>query len=82
MQIVESNGSTATHSSQTGKANCFPANAPGTRHQDVNIGDKFIEGMVVELQSANYLSAGRRRGGAAEKLVEPVSATAGGLQRI
>ncbi len=25
---------------------------PGTRHQDVNIGDKLIEVMVVELQNA------------------------------
>jgi quercetin dioxygenase-like cupin family protein len=52
MQIVEENGSTETHDWKTGKAYWLPANAPGTRHQDVNVGDKPIEVMVVELQSA------------------------------
>jgi hypothetical protein len=40
------------HVWQTGKAYWLPANAPGTRHQDVNVGDKPIEVMVVELQKA------------------------------
>ena len=31
----------------------LPANAPGTRHQDVNVGDKPIEVMVVELEKGN-----------------------------
>lgn len=53
MQIVESNGSTEIHSWQTGKAYWLPADAPGTRHQDVNVGDKPIEVMVVELHNAN-----------------------------
>ncbi len=52
MQIIEENGSTETHDWQTGKAYWLPANAPGTRHQDVNVGDKPIEVMVVELQNA------------------------------
>lgn len=52
MQIVEENGSKETHDWQTGKAYWLPANAPGTRHQDVNIGDKPIEVMVVELQNS------------------------------
>ena len=52
MQIVEENGATETHDWQTGKAYWLPANAPGTRHQDVNVGDKPIEVMVVELQNA------------------------------
>ena len=52
MQIVEDNGSSETHDWQTGKAYWLPSNAPGTRHQDVNVGDKPIEVMVVELQNA------------------------------
>jgi quercetin dioxygenase-like cupin family protein len=51
MQIAEENGSTETHDWKTGKAYWLPANAPGTRHQDVNVGDKPIEVMVVELQN-------------------------------
>ena len=51
MQIVQENGPTETHDWQTGKAYWLPANAPGTRHQDVNVGDKPIEVMVVELQN-------------------------------
>ena len=53
MQIVEQNGSSETHDWQTGKAYWLPSNAPGTSHQDVNVGDKPIEVMVVELQKAN-----------------------------
>jgi len=51
MQIVQENGPTETHDWRTGKAYWLPANAPGTRHQDVNVGDKPIEVMVVELQN-------------------------------
>ncbi len=50
MRIVEENGSAETHDWRTGKAYWLPSNAPGTRHQDVNVGDKPIEVMVVELQ--------------------------------
>ena len=52
MQIVEENGSSETHDWLTGKAYWLPSNPPGTRHQDVNVGDKPIEVMVVELQKA------------------------------
>jgi hypothetical protein len=52
MKILEENGSSETHEWQTGKAYWLAANAPGTRHQDVNIGREPIEVMVVELQNA------------------------------
>ncbi len=53
MQIVEDNGASEIHDWQTGKAYWLPTNAPGTRHQDVNVGDKPIEVMVVELQKTD-----------------------------
>jgi hypothetical protein len=52
MRILEENGQSETHDWRTGHAYWLPANAPGTRHQDVNVGDKPIEVMVVELQNA------------------------------
>jgi beta-alanine degradation protein BauB len=52
MKIVQEDGATETHEWQTGKAYWLPANPPGTRHQDINAGDKPIEVMVVELQKA------------------------------
>jgi len=51
MKILEESGKSEIHQWQTGKAYWLPANAPGTRHQDVNIGDKPIEVIVVELQN-------------------------------
>jgi quercetin dioxygenase-like cupin family protein len=51
MKIQEEDGSSEVHEWQTGKAYWLPANAPGTRHQDVNVGDRPIEVMVVELQN-------------------------------
>ena len=53
MKILEETGQSEVHEWQTGKAYWLPANPPGTRHQDVNVGDKPIEVMVVELQKAN-----------------------------
>jgi beta-alanine degradation protein BauB len=53
MKILEETGQSEMHEWQTGKAYWLPANAPGTRHQDINVGDKPIEVMVVELQNAN-----------------------------
>jgi beta-alanine degradation protein BauB len=53
MKILEESGQSETHEWETGKAYWLPANTPGTRHQDVNVGDKPIEVMVVELQKAN-----------------------------
>lgn len=53
MKILEENGSSETHDWQTGKAYWLAANAPGTRHQDVNVGERPIEVVVVELQNTN-----------------------------
>ena len=53
MKILEETGESATQKWETGKAYWLPANAPGTRHQDVNVGDQPIEVVVVELQKAN-----------------------------
>lgn len=52
MKILEDSGRSELHEWQTGKAYWLPANAPGTQHQDVNVGDKPIEVMVVELQKS------------------------------
>jgi hypothetical protein len=52
MKILEESGQSELHEWQSGKAYWLPANAPGARHQDVNVGDKPIEVMVVELQKA------------------------------
>jgi quercetin dioxygenase-like cupin family protein len=52
MKILEETGQSEMHEWQTGKAYWLPANAPGTRHQDINVGDKPIEVIVVELQNA------------------------------
>lgn len=52
MKIVEQTGQTEIHQWQTGKAYWLPANPPGTQHQDVNVGEKPIEVIVVELQKA------------------------------
>lgn len=52
MKILEETGQSEMHEWQTGKAYWLTANAPGTRHQDINVGDKPIEVMVVELQNA------------------------------
>jgi len=53
MKVLEEDGQSETHEWESGKAYWLPANAPGTRHQDVNMGDKAIEVVVVELQKAN-----------------------------
>jgi hypothetical protein len=50
MNIVEGNGTSAAHVSETGKAYWLPANPPNTMHADVNQGGKPIEVMVVELK--------------------------------
>ncbi len=49
MKILEEDGKSETFDWESGKAYWLPANAPGTRHQDVNVGDKPIEVIVVEL---------------------------------
>ena len=53
MKVLEENGQSETHEWGSGKAFWLRANAPGTRHQDVNMGDKAIEVVVVELQKVN-----------------------------
>jgi quercetin dioxygenase-like cupin family protein len=53
MKILEESGKSELHEWQTGKAYWLPANAPGTRHQDVNVSAKPIEVMVIELQKSN-----------------------------
>ena len=52
MKILEESGQSELHPWETGRAYWLPANAPGTRHQDVNVSDQPIEVMVVELQNA------------------------------
>ena len=51
MKILEDSGKSEVHEWQTGKAYWLEANVPGTRHQDINVGDAPIEVMVVELQN-------------------------------
>ena len=53
MKILEESGQSELHEWHTGHAYWLAANAPGTHHQDVNVGDQPIEVMVVELQKAN-----------------------------
>jgi hypothetical protein len=43
-------GTAETHVWETGKAYWLPANAPNTKHADVNAGAEPIEVMVVELE--------------------------------
>jgi quercetin dioxygenase-like cupin family protein len=50
MKIVEQSGSSEQHVWEKGKAYWLPANAPNTMHADVNVGNKPIEVMVVELK--------------------------------
>ncbi|HEY6484068.1 MAG TPA: hypothetical protein VIY54_11150 [Steroidobacteraceae bacterium] len=53
MKILEESGQSDTHQWQTGHAYWLPANAPGTHHQDVNVGSQPIEVMVIELENAH-----------------------------
>jgi len=50
MKIVEQDGASETHVWETGKAYWLAANAPNTKHADVNAGAEPIEVMVVELE--------------------------------
>jgi quercetin dioxygenase-like cupin family protein len=49
MNILEKSGESETFDWKTGQAYWLPANAPGTTHQDVNVGKEPIEVIVVEL---------------------------------
>lgn len=53
MNIIEEKGKTERHVWETGKAYWLPSNPPGSKHADVNAGDKPIEVMVVELKKEN-----------------------------
>jgi hypothetical protein len=53
MKILEENGAADVQDWESGNAYWLPANPPGTRHQDVNVGSAPIEVMVVELKGAS-----------------------------
>ena len=50
MKIEDQSGTSETHVWETGKAYWLPANPTKTMHRDVNIGDRPIEVMVVEVE--------------------------------
>ena len=50
MKIEDQSGTSETHVWETGKAYWLPANPPNTLHRDVNMGDRPIEVMVLELE--------------------------------
>jgi quercetin dioxygenase-like cupin family protein len=49
IKIAEQTGASEEHVWETGKAYWLPANPPNTMHADINIGEKPVEVMVVEL---------------------------------
>jgi len=50
MKIEDQSGTSETQVWETGKAYWLPANPPNTMHRDVNMGDRPIEVMVVEVE--------------------------------
>ena len=50
IRIAEVSGESETQTWETGKAYWLPANPPGTLHADVNVGDRPIEVMVIEIK--------------------------------
>jgi quercetin dioxygenase-like cupin family protein len=50
MKIESESGTSETHVWETGKAYWLPANPPNTMHRDINLGDRPIEVMVVEVE--------------------------------
>jgi hypothetical protein len=52
IKIVEQDGSSSIHEWQSGQSYWLPAHSPGMLHTDVNVGDKPIEVIVVELKKA------------------------------
>ena len=50
MKIEEQTGASETQVWETGKAYWLPANPPNTMHRDINVGDRPIEVMVVEVK--------------------------------
>lgn len=50
IKIEDQSGASETHVWDAGKAYWLPANPPNTVHRDINIGDRPIEVMVVEVE--------------------------------
>lgn len=50
VKIAEQTGASETQVWETGKAYWLPANPPNTMHSDINVGDRPIEVMVVEVK--------------------------------
>lgn len=50
MKIEDQSGTVETQVWETGKAYWLPANPPNTMHRDINVGDRPIEVMVVEVE--------------------------------
>ena len=50
MKIEDQSGRSETQVWETGKAYWLPANPPNTLHRDINLGDRPIEVMVVEVE--------------------------------
>jgi quercetin dioxygenase-like cupin family protein len=50
MKIEEQTGASETQVWETGKAYWLPANPPKTMHRDINVGDRPIEVIVVEVK--------------------------------
>jgi beta-alanine degradation protein BauB len=51
MKIEEQTGASETQVWETGKAYWLPANPPNTMHRDINVSDRPIEVMVVEVKN-------------------------------
>lgn len=52
MSFVDSGGAKEEHIWEAGKAYWLPAMPPGAMHSDVNVGDKPLEVMLIELERA------------------------------
>src|SRR5215467_2919729 len=50
IKVEEQTGASQTQVWETGKAYWLPANPPATMHRDINVGDRPIEVMVVEVK--------------------------------
>ena len=50
IKVEDQSGTSETHVWETGKAYWLPANPPNTMHRDVNMGDRAIEVIVVEIK--------------------------------
>jgi quercetin dioxygenase-like cupin family protein len=50
MKIEEQTGASETQIWETGKAYWLPANPTNTMHRDINVGDRPIEVMVIEVK--------------------------------